>query len=464
MLAAIKKPAPLNVVAGRARLAILAAAWAVFVLAVYCPDVGRGFVKDDFTWIRAAKGAIAQPADLIVPREPGFYRPLVTASFALDYASHRWQPRGYGWTNVALYVACTAAVGILALAIGLSEYAAIMAAFLWAVNPHGINMAVLWLSGRTALCLTLFSVLAASAFARRRFGWGAVAIALALASKEEAVVLPFVLLAWTWMLDDRHRIPARAVIAAVLPLAVYGVFRTMTPAFTPAKAPSFYRFATDPIVLIRNVTAYLDRSATLVIAATLLVLAIGDRWFESDTTLKRIVRLSAVWWAGMLAITVWLPVRSSLYAVCPSVGSALVGAVLIEQVRRRTSDMRRSLVEPALAATLVLTIPIYQIRNDAWVEGARVSQRTLVAIRSNADALPTRGRIVLADDPGATVSNFRNAFGDLTTEALQTAFNRQWDASIVDDDSAPSQDVIARYQLDRGRIVATVPPQYATPR
>ena len=441
-----------------AGLTVLAAAWALFVLAVYCPDVGRGFVKDDFTWIRAAKRAIAQPSDLIVPREPGFYRPLVTVSFALDYASHRWQPRGYGWTNVALYVACTAAVGILASAIGLSEYAAVMAAFLWAVNPHGINMAVLWLSGRTALCLTLFSVLAASAFARRRFGWGAVAIALALASKEEAVVLPLVLLAWTWMLDDRHRIPRRAAIAASVPVAVYGVLRTMTPAFTPATAPSFYRFTTDPIVLLRNVAAYLDRSTTLVVAATLVVFAIGSRSFESDTALKKVIGLSAAWWAGMLAITVWLPVRSSLYAVCPSVASALIGASLIEQVRRRTSDTRRSVIEPVLAATLVLAIPIYQIRNDRWVEGARVSQRTLAAIRSNAGELPTRGTIVLADERGATVSNFRNAFGDLTSEALQTAFNRQWDAVIVVDDSAPSHDVIARYRFDRGRIVATVPP------
>jgi hypothetical protein len=29
---------------------------------------------------------------------------------------------------------------------------------------------------------------------------------------------------------------------------------------------------------------------------------------------------------------------------------------------------------------------------------------------------------------------------------------------IVDDDNAPPQDVIAHYRLDRGRIVATVPP------
>jgi len=89
-----------------ARLLILLLAWAGFIVAVYCPDVGRGFVKDDFTWIRAAQTAIAQPSTIVLPKEPGFYRPLVTATFVLDYAEHAWRPRGYGWTNVGLYIAC----------------------------------------------------------------------------------------------------------------------------------------------------------------------------------------------------------------------------------------------------------------------------------------------------------------------------------------------------------------------
>ena len=40
----------------------LSIAWIVFVAAVYFPDVGRGFIKDDFTWIRAAQAATALPS------------------------------------------------------------------------------------------------------------------------------------------------------------------------------------------------------------------------------------------------------------------------------------------------------------------------------------------------------------------------------------------------------------------
>ena len=121
----------------------------MLIAAVYLPDIGRGFVKDDFSWIRAARAVIEKPSDLVIPQQAGFYRPLVTASFALDHLVHGWQPRGYGWTNLALYAACAVAIACLGMTLGLSRWAAVVAAFMWAINPHGINMALVWLSGRT---------------------------------------------------------------------------------------------------------------------------------------------------------------------------------------------------------------------------------------------------------------------------------------------------------------------------
>ena len=147
---------------------LLAAAWLIFTVAVYCRDIGRGFVRDDFTWISAAQTAIAHPSTLIRPHEAGFYRPFVTLTFTLDYALHKWHSRGYGWTNLALYAACASLIVRFAVVLGLDQRTAALSAFLWAVNPHGINMSVLWLSGRTALCLILFSVSATIAFIRQR--------------------------------------------------------------------------------------------------------------------------------------------------------------------------------------------------------------------------------------------------------------------------------------------------------
>src|SRR5262249_9136122 len=144
-----------------AAIALLATAWFVFVAAVYLPDIGRGFVKDDFGWIDAGRRAAHAPAAAFVERKTGFYRPLGELSFAAHTTLYGLAPRGYGFTNLALYVACVTAIVLLGRVLGLSPVAASLAALIWAVNPHGINMALVWISGRTSLLLTLCSVVAA---------------------------------------------------------------------------------------------------------------------------------------------------------------------------------------------------------------------------------------------------------------------------------------------------------------
>jgi hypothetical protein len=431
-------------------IAILSLAWALFVLVVYCPDVGRGFVKDDFTWIRSAKTVIAQPARLIRPLDAGFYRPVVTATFVWDYAGHGWQPRAYGWTNLWLYVGCVAAIIALALTLKLRPWPAVVGAFLWAVNPHGIGMAVVWLSGRTALCLTLFSVLAAVAFLRRWYAAASLLILGALASKEEAVMLPFILFAWAW-LDQAPRAPKTSwtapAAAAFLPLVGYFVFRSMTPAFTISSAPSFYQFSADPRVVLKNLVEYADRSATIVVLGVFIGCAVFRRRPVMEISSRP--AMMAIWWLGMFAITVWLPVRSSLYAVCPSVGVALLGAMLLDGLQP-SGKPSGIVLAIAFAMTLLLAVPGYRLRNARWVEGARVSQRTLDAIASDLPRLPERGVIVFDDQDGKP-SSLHNAFGDLPTEALRTVFEHDWIVRMISS-TDDSRDAIATYRLFQGRV------------
>ena len=98
--------------------AILAGSWLLFAAAVYLPDIGRGFVKDDFGWVDAGRAALGAPIDALVPGAPGFYRPAVAFTFAIDYLLHDVRPRGYGFTNLALYLLCIGAISRLSRAIG----------------------------------------------------------------------------------------------------------------------------------------------------------------------------------------------------------------------------------------------------------------------------------------------------------------------------------------------------------
>jgi protein O-mannosyl-transferase len=116
----------------------------------------------------------------------GQYRPLVIASFALDWAIGH----GAGWmfhlVNVAWHVAATLLVLRLARHV-LPEIGAVAAAMLFAVHPVHVE-AVSGVVGRSELMATVFvlaALLAHRAGQRRAIGW----YALALLSKESGIVL-----------------------------------------------------------------------------------------------------------------------------------------------------------------------------------------------------------------------------------------------------------------------------------
>jgi hypothetical protein len=451
---------------------VLVGAWVLFAVAVYLPDVGRGFVKDDFGWIDAGRAALQAPSVALLSPAPGFYRPIVALSFAFDYFVHGVEPRGYGFTNFALYVGCIAALWSLCRTLRLPPAAATLAAIVWAVNPHGINVAVVWISGRSALCLTLCALLAAAAIVRRQYAWTALCVAGALASKEEALVLPAILLIWHGLLvrdgtGDGRRDWWRAVAALVVPTAAYVAIRMHSGAFTPASAPPFYRFTIAPALVIRNALEYVDRAAT--ISAIVLALAwVAYRVRPAvDRAEGRLLAACAAWFVGGYCLTLFLPVRSSLYAVFPSAGAAIACATIAQNMLARATgeraDMRR--LGALFAVILIVMVPTYRSRNYRLVEPARLSARALRAIDADATRAPSGGVIVLHDDDDPA-SSFVSAFGTFAGNAVRLRTARDVDVWI---DPPPADwrlaglippaagQPYAAFALERGRIFKVDP-------
>jgi hypothetical protein len=101
----------------RASPVLLVAALAL----IYIPDIGHGFLRDDFRWIRAAR--VETPSDLrsIFTGNVGFYRPVVTATFAMDRGVFGLRPYPYALTNFALLIACGWLIVRLGLLLGLER-------------------------------------------------------------------------------------------------------------------------------------------------------------------------------------------------------------------------------------------------------------------------------------------------------------------------------------------------------
>jgi hypothetical protein len=67
---------------------------------LYLPDVGHGLVKDDFGWIAHSAVRSWQDAVSLFRTAPtGFFRPVVSLSFAVNQQVCGLNPRCYGITN-----------------------------------------------------------------------------------------------------------------------------------------------------------------------------------------------------------------------------------------------------------------------------------------------------------------------------------------------------------------------------
>lgn len=188
---------------------------------------------------------------------------------------------------------------------------------------------------------------------------------------------------------------------------------------TPADAPPYYRLSLDASLLARNTLEYADRAATFGVGLTLIaVLILGHRLLLPLTGLTwRLVIASGVWILGFFSITVFLPVRSSLYACLPSVGSAIVVAALVCVVWQRSTPVRqvRAL---KLAVVLPLALaPVHIARTSRYVNNAEVSASVLKDLTVLTAKLPERSQIVLHDDR-TTRANLASAFGTLLDDAF----------------------------------------------
>jgi hypothetical protein len=437
---------------------------AAVLLAIYLPDLGQGFIKDDFAWIRGSR--LASGSDVVrLVTEPasGFFRPVVGLTFGLNERLFGLHAFGYGATNLLLLGLCAAGIWRLAAALGLPPIGRVVAAAVWSLNFHGINLALLWISGRTALLLCAAATWSADALVRGRPVLSGILAFVAMLSKEEAVLLPAVFAVWV-VIRRGGSLPAGigAAVSAAWPsgvaLAVYGVLRMRTTAMTFGNAPSFYQARVDGGMLVDNVLEYADRSATLAALVTLAALLVAWRRPPLDAAARRALAVAAVWIAGLFAVTVWLPVRSSLYAVTPAVGAALAAATIASALWDEMPASRRRATGIAALLLPALLWPVYHARNQRLAHEARLSASAMASLTALRGAQPPVGAIVLVDDRAARPSLY-HAFGSLAPDAVALALDRPIPVSLdnTPDDLSrpvPAGVVTRRFRLSNGQLVA----------
>src|SRR5262249_22941786 len=123
----------------------------------------------------------------------GIYRPLTVFSLSVDYAIWKRRPAGFRLTNLSLhavngfllFLLCTSVVGE-----GIVALAPMVSFIVHRVHRDAVSSIV----GRSELFATGFLLSAWLLFRRGRTFWPALLFALALLSKENAIVFPGILI------------------------------------------------------------------------------------------------------------------------------------------------------------------------------------------------------------------------------------------------------------------------------
>jgi hypothetical protein len=397
--------------------------------AIYGPDLGHGFVRDDFEWIESSR--IDSPSDVVrlFTHQPGFYRPLVSLTFSVDHALWGLDPRGYAATNVVLFGLVAGLIYRVARTLQLPPATALLAAALWVFDIHAPRMALLWISGRTALLLCIFALAAADAALREHFKTAGVLCLLALLSKEEAAMLPAILTVFMWWANrDRAGVLSTVKAASALwaALVVYVVLRINSGAFGPENLPAHYPVTADARDFIRNIGEYAVRAGLVSSIAALVIALVARLSLPLHPSERRAIVFGGLWIPGFFALTLFAANRSDLYALTPSIGFALAAAALAS-CALRSNPARFRVACAGLIVAVVALVPVYWQRDERWVAPADVSASVIRAL--GAETPSTARRMVLLDDVPMRYG-LESAFGTLLPAAVHLFKGSDWSADL----------------------------------
>ena len=232
---------------------------ALLVLGAYGCILSHGFVWDDYDIIvnnpmLASLGNIPRffLTEDKVNAATGFYRPVTYISFALDRAIWGGNPLGFNLTNLLLQLLVALSFFAVVREMFRQERLALFAAALFALHPLAVETVNFHAGGRNTLLSAFFALMSLYFYLKQRRGWSVAFFALAIFSKEFALLLPMVFLFY----DLRIR-RIKADFGRYLPYLVALVCYLTLRSFAVAKANALggFRFSSQlwltPYLVVR---------------------------------------------------------------------------------------------------------------------------------------------------------------------------------------------------------------------
>lgn len=211
------------------------------IFVAYFNSLGNGFVGDDNGFVKenlSIRDTANIPSYFFSPKtlaaadsEWGtiIYRPLRTASYAIDYSLYELRPEGYHVTNMLMHMAACVTLYFLVMALFSTRSVALLSALIFALHPVHIE-AVSWIASRADIMgflLLNLSLITYIRYTKATDKKALLVISLALSflsyiAKETMVSLPGLVIAYDYAVGGRR--PVKETIRKNLPAWVLFAF------------------------------------------------------------------------------------------------------------------------------------------------------------------------------------------------------------------------------------------------
>jgi hypothetical protein len=372
----------------------------IFAFLLFLPMIGHGFIHDDFVHLFSVA---YDPLWSGLTKANGgpFYTPLAWLTFKIDWVLWGWKPMAFAVVNLILHVTNIILLYHLTLSLYRSVIAARWAATGFALLYPANTWAMMWISTRAHIIVTLFylaTLLATVWYARtERHKVPAICVIVlfatsAIFSKESGVTIPAAIA--LVLLNERisrkqNHISVPSLIGLFTALAaillVYARIRAQSGAIPITFSENqWYTYIPSLPILLENALRYGWRTyGLLTIIAGAIALSLHLR--RHSHCLRSVTRNDVLFSLMLFNITIapfiLLPGRSGIYSYLPGTAAALLLGVAARSMYELKPLSRANLIT---RSPIVLTIIIYGCltvgHSLKWKQMAEVSGDVLQQI------------------------------------------------------------------------------------
>jgi hypothetical protein len=432
----------------------------------YLPFVTGGLLTDDFAHLTRQLTYPSLATLLVTPDTFHFYRPIPQASLWLDLTVFGVNPTAFRLTNLVLHVGVVLCTFVLGQKILGRIRPAFLASLAFALTPKAHPIAVLWISARPELLMSLFSLLAIiswhewqQANQARWFVAAWMFYAMALLSKETAVLVPVLFL----FAPSRSRLTAgqwNGFFVMTATAAAIFALRGYIGAFMPTTLDPHYGLMRPAARWARNIENYVPRSVPSPLGMLALVaLPIAFihrrdwpliRWKGHELRVQLIYAI--VWFTVFMIPVLPIPARSELYLYLPGFGLCLLAGSIVDAVLTVT----RARTGVAAFALYCVVFGAYQIsRTRVMHDDLIFSEQLLIGLRQSLKDY--NGAVVVVPDDPITSEFLCNTVGGYADLVLKMATGRYEVNGFIDynHDNQSSEALRLDCKYQNGRLFLT---------